>query len=151
MLSLLAARWGADVVTDGRADRELIGRRVFSDSDELSWLEAQVHPLVRKELTGWIDGLPSATEFAVAEVPLLFEGEMADRFDVTVAVVTRDRIRRERAEARRQPGLEGREARQLDQAEKARRADHVIANDGTTAELEARLADLLARLREHRP
>jgi dephospho-CoA kinase len=44
--------------------------------------------------------------------------------------------------------VEGREARQLEQDEKARRAEHVVENDGTVADLEGRLSALLARLRE---
>jgi dephospho-CoA kinase len=83
---------------------------------------------------------------AVVEVPLLFEGEMADRFDVTVAVVADESLRRERAESRGQVGLEGREGRQLSQAEKAARADRVIRNDGTTADLEAGLMQMLVEM-----
>lgn len=135
-------------MVDGRADRELIGSRVFTDPAELDWLERQVHPLVRGELGGWIGDLGAGVEFAVAEVPLLFEGEMADRFDVTVAVVAGEELRRERAAARGQVGLEGREERQLGQSEKAERADFVVVNDGTPEELEAKLAALLGRLRQ---
>lgn len=136
---------------NGRADRELIGGRVFTDPAELDWLERQIHPLVREELGGWFGGLGADLEFAVAEVPLLFEGEMADRFDVTVAVTAGEEIRRERAAARGQVGLEGRERRQLGQSEKAERADFVVVNDGTPEELEAKLAGLLERLRRGLP
>lgn len=147
MLSAIRERWGEGAVRDGRADRELIGTRVFNDQDELAWLEQQIHPLVRAELGGWLAGLEPRTEFAVAEVPLLFEGEMADRFDRTVAIVAGEEIRRERALARGNVGLEGRERRQLTQSEKAERADHVIVNDGSPADLERKLADLLDRFR----
>lgn len=148
MLSRLRERWGDSAVVDGRADRQLIGSRVFNDPAELEWLERQVHPLVRKELGGWIGELPADVEFAVAEVPLLFEGEMADRFDVTVAVVAGEELRRERAAARGQVGLQGRERRQLAQDEKAKRADIVVVNDGTPEDLETKLAALLERLRQ---
>lgn len=146
MLTLIRQRWGESAVSEDRADRGLIGTRVFGDPDELAWLERQIHPLVRDELAGWLGGLDPAVEFAVAEVPLLFEGEMAGRFDVTVAIVAGDEIRRQRAISRGQPGLDGRERRQLDQAEKARRADVVILNDGTPADLERELESMLDRL-----
>lgn len=83
---------------------------------------------------------------AVVEVPLLFEGEMAHRFDITLAVVADEALRRERAESRGQVGLEGREGRQLSQREKADRADRVVRNDGTTADLEANLSQMLKEL-----
>jgi dephospho-CoA kinase len=127
-------------------DRAAVGQRVFTDPDELAWLEQQVHPLVQSEIAGWFASLPPDCPVAVVEVPLLFEGEMAHRFDFTVAVVAEESLRRERAESRGQVGLEGREERQLSQREKADRADRVIRNDGTTSELEKNLGEMLREL-----
>ena len=119
---------------------------MFSDPDELAWLEAEVHPLVRGGIASWVEEAGSEVEVAVVEVPLLFEGEFHDRFDVTVSVVADEETRKARAEARGQAGLEGREDRQLTQEEKAGLADHVVVNDGTTAELEEELRRLLISL-----
>lgn len=146
MISALRERWGDGIESGGVVDRAAVGQRVFTDPVELAWLEQKVHPLVQEEIAEWFSALPSDCPVAVVEVPLLFEGEMADRFDVTVAVVTDESLRRERAESRGQVGLEGREDRQLPQSEKARRADRVIRNDGTTADLEAALGRMLAEL-----
>jgi dephospho-CoA kinase len=146
LLSALKERWGDGIESGGVVDRAAVGQRVFSDPGELDWLEKQVHPLVQKEIAQWFATLPADCGVAVVEVPLLFEGEMAHRFDVTVAVVAEESIRRDRAEARGQVGLEGREARQLSQAEKAGRADRVVRNDGTARELEARLGEMLVEL-----
>jgi len=132
------------VITDGRVDRHEVGSRVFNDRGELEWLESKVHPLVRGEIANWVAGVESGV--AVVEVPLLFESELHDRFDATVAVITDDSVRRERAGARGQAGLEGREERQLPQEEKAELADHVITNDGTVGELEEALRELLSKL-----
>ncbi len=56
-------------------------------------------------------------------------------------------MRRERAAARGHALVDEREARQLPQEEKAARADHVVANDGSVADLEQALSALLAKLR----
>lgn len=144
VISEIEARWGPEVLVDGRVDREAIGRRVFSDRAELEWLESLVHPLVRQEIESWVEAVGSGV--AVVEVPLLFEGTFHDRFDATVAVVADEAVRRERAGARTQAGLEGREARQLSQAEKAEMADHVIVNDGSVEDLESALRALLEGL-----
>lgn len=146
MLSRLRERWGDEIETDGIADRNAIGARVFNDPDELSWLESQVHPLVQQEIADWFAGMPPETEVAVVEVPLLFEGEMSGRFDRTVAIVADEATRSERARARGHVGIEGREGRQLAQDEKAALADHVVTNDGTPRELEDRLQQLLREL-----
>lgn len=143
MISALRRRWGDSIESDGVVDRAAVGERVFNDPAELAWLEGAVHPLVQTEIARWFESLPGDCPAAVVEVPLLFEGEMADRFDLTVAVVADEAVRRQRAEARGHVGLEGREGRQLSQADKAGRADIVVENDGSREDLEARLRELL--------
>jgi dephospho-CoA kinase len=128
-------------------DRARIGEIVFADPDELDWLEAQVHPLVGQRIAAWLAGLPAETEVAVVEVPLLFESEMEGVFDASVAVVASDDVRRSRADARGHALVDEREARQLDQGEKARRASHVVENDGSIEDLEQALAELLRTLK----
>ena len=95
----------------------------------------------------WLSLLPAETEVAVVEVPLLFEAGSDGAFDTTVAVITADALRRRRAEARGHALVGEREARQLSQAEKAERAEHVIENDGTVEDLERALSALIERLR----
>ncbi|MGV1048975.1 MAG: dephospho-CoA kinase [Solirubrobacterales bacterium] len=143
----LAERWGAEVVPEGGVDRARIGQIVFADPEELTWLEAQIHPLVGERTAAWIAALPASTEVAVVEVPLLFEVGRDGVFDTTVAVVSGDQVRRERAEARGHALVDEREARQLSQVEKAERAEHVVENDGSVEDLERALSVLLAKLR----
>ncbi len=80
-------------------------------------------------------------------MPLLFESGMEGVFDTTVAVVTSDELRRERARARGHALVEEREARQLAQHEKAARATHTIENDGSVEDLERALSALIEKLR----
>ncbi|MBS1889027.1 MAG: dephospho-CoA kinase [Actinobacteria bacterium] len=145
----LTARWGPEVAPVGApTDRARIGGIVFADPDELTWLESQIHPAVGAATAAWLAALPDDVEFAVVEVPLLFEGGRDGVFDTTVSVVAAEEVRRERAAARGHALVDAREARQLTQEEKAERADHVVANDGSVADLEASLSALLAKLRE---
>jgi dephospho-CoA kinase len=143
----LVERWGAEVAPDGSVDRDRVGEIVFHDRDELAWLEGITHPRVGAHVLEWRQGLGRDVEIAVVEVPLLFEAAMEDAFDATVAVVADDAIRDQRLRERGQAGLEGREERQLDQAEKERRADHVIRNDGSLEELEREVNELIGQLR----
>jgi dephospho-CoA kinase len=147
LLGRLVERWGEDVAPGGRVDRNRIGELVFANPQELGWLEAQVHPLVGERIGAWLGSLPTATEIAVVEVPLLFEAEMEGVFDTTVAVVAAEPVRRARAEARGHALVGEREARQMLQGEKAARAEHVIENDGTVEDLEGALSALIETLR----
>ena len=123
-----------------------MGEIVFVDPEELAWLEAKVHPLVGARISSWLDSLPADTPAAVIEVPLLFETEMEGLFDASVTIHASDRVRTARAEDRGHSMVEERETRHLHPAEKARRADHVISNDGTIEELEAKLSALIESL-----
>lgn len=143
----LVERWGPEVAPEGKIERAKIGEIVFADPEQLTWLESQIHPLVQRRTAEWLLSLPAGTEFAVVEVPLLFEAGSDKAFDTTVAVITADEVRRERAEARGHALVDEREARQLTQPEKADRAEHVIANDGSVEDLEGALSALLDKLR----
>jgi dephospho-CoA kinase len=143
----LAERWGPEVIADGGVDRARVGEIVFADPEQLTWLEAQIHPLVKERTAAWLTSLPAEIEVAVVEVPLLFEAGSDAGFDTTVAVVTADEVRRERAAARGHALVDEREARQLTQPEKAERAEHVVENDGSVEDLERALSALLAKLR----
>jgi dephospho-CoA kinase len=143
---LLVERWGDEVAPGEAVDRTEVGKRVFEQPEELAWLEAQLHPRVGQRLDEWRRSLPEGTSFAVVEVPLLFETGMEQAFDATIAVVSEEETRQERARQRGHALVEERSARQLTQEEKAGRADHVIRNDGSLEELERELSGLLAKL-----
>src|SRR4028119_1611478 len=83
--------------------------------------------------------------FAV-EIPLLFEAGRGDDFDHTVAVVVPEERQWAWASERGVEGetLRAREARQLPQKEKARRADVVVQNDGGLDRLKERAEGLWA-------
>jgi dephospho-CoA kinase len=143
------ARFG-DGVFDGEAvDRAALARRAFAREEDRGWLEALLWPLVGERVEAFrLDASrrqppPAAV---VVEVPLLFEAAVEDRYDATIAIVADDALRAQRTALRDQAELERREARQLLQAEKARRASFVIVNDGTLEELREQLRSVLARL-----
>ena len=142
----LIERWGEGIAAGGSVDRDQVSEIVFADRDELAWLESVTHPRVGAHVLEWRQGLDPDVPVAVVEVPLLFEAAMEDAFDATVAVIADDEIRDARLRERGQGGLQGREARQLDQAEKARRADHVIRNDASLEELDAEVKRVIEQL-----
>ena len=147
----LVDRWGAEIAPGGSVDREKVSEIVFNDRDELAWLESVTHPRVGAHVMEWRQSLDPDVGVAVVEVPLLFEAAMEDAFDATVAVVADDAVRDTRLRERGQGGLGGREERQLDQAEKERRADHVIRNDASLDELESEVRKLIEDLQTTEP
>ena len=136
---LLVERWGERVLAGGDVDRAAVAEIVFEQPEELGWLESVLFPRVGVRVAQWraeLERLDSPPRFAVVEVPLLFEAGIEAVFDATVAVVADESTRARRAAGRDHRAVGGREDRQLDQEEKARRADHVVRNDGTLEQLE---------------
>jgi dephospho-CoA kinase len=136
----LRDRWGERVFRDGEVDRAEIGRIVFADRAELTWLESELHPRVREATDAWL-GEQSA-DVTVAEIPLLFETGGERRFDRVVVVTAPPEVR----EARR-GALAGREDRLVPEEEKVRRADFSYVNDGSLEDLDAWVAGVLEELR----
>jgi dephospho-CoA kinase len=147
---LVVERWGEDVAPGGVVDRAAIARHVFADADERAWLEQQLWPRVGQRVAAFLkearNGSGSSPRAAVVETPLLFEAGMEAAYDATIAVVADEAVRAERAGARGHHGVDERAARQLSQDEKASRATFVVRNDGTLAELEATLSEVLEKL-----
>ena len=145
VVALLVQRWGQEIEHDGTVDRKRVGEIVFSDRDELRWLESITHPKVAEMVVEWQAGLGEEVQVGVVEVPLLFEANMQAFFDGVLVIVAGER-RAEWLKARGDAGVEGRSGRQLTEAEKAERATWVVSNDGTLDDLGARLADLWPEL-----
>src|SRR5688500_11852627 len=57
VLAKLVARWGPSVEAGGTVDRKAVGEIVFSEPDELRWLESIPHPKVGETVGGWRQGL----------------------------------------------------------------------------------------------
>jgi dephospho-CoA kinase len=145
----VVARWGADVAPDGVVDRGAIARHVFSAPDERRWLEELLWPLVGQRVWAFRqeqEAADPAPKAAVVETPLLFEAGMDGIYDATIAIVADEAVRRERAAARGHEAVDERAARQLTQDEKAQRATYAVRNDGSEADLERLLGDVLAKL-----
>lgn len=146
----LSERWGERVLSEsGEVNRAAVAEIVFERPEELRWLESVLFPKVGERVVAWRADLEAASdppEAAVVEVPLLFEAGIEGIFDATIAVVSEEQTRARRAGDRGQPGLGGREARQLTQEEKAGRADHVVQNEGTLEELEQAMREVLDSL-----
>jgi len=146
-------RWGPEVAPGGVIDRSAVAERAFATPEDRVWLEGLLWPLVGARVAAWLDEAraepaPGAARprAAVAEVPLLFEAGQQAIYDATIAVVSDEELRRERAAARGHASVDERAARQLSQEQKAQLATFVVRNDGTPQELEQELSAVLDKL-----
>ena len=77
ILQEIVRRYGNKIqLTDGRLDRQLLGKIIFNNVEERRWLEAKIHPYVRSKLESELKQIK--TDTIVLVVPLLFEANMTD-------------------------------------------------------------------------
>lgn len=151
-LAAVVDRFGRDVLdARGALDRHKLASVVFADPDARRALEAIVHPEVRRATDEWFASLdPARHAFALADIPLLYEVGRDRDFDAVIVVACEPGTQVRRVMDR--DGLSEAEARQriaaqLPLDEKVRRADHVIRTDGTPAETDRQVRELLLALR----
>lgn len=142
--------FGGDLVTpDGTIDRRRLGARVFADPSALATLNAIVWPRIAETIDGRVHGLRArgAREPIVIEAAVLIEAHWQWLVDQIWVVTASHEHAIERVMASRKLArvdVERRIASQLSDAERARDAACVIANDGTLAELRAAVARCFA-------
>ncbi len=157
MIGQVAEAFGFHLIrTDGTLDREQLARLIFSDSDARYRLDKMMHPPIlerlRRQIEEALAGNPE--RHVVVEVPLLFELGMENWFDKIVVVTCS-----ERAEIARlfwRDGLNELEARmristQLPLAEKVRRADYVVHNEGARSAVASHVGRIWKKLNESSP
>jgi len=133
----------------GGVDRQRVGEAVFSDPAALARLEEIVHPAVRTARSSFLREHAGA-ELVVVDIPLLFEKGGADEVDQVAVVSAPPAVQRTRVLAR--PGMTAERfdrilALQMPDAEKRRRADHLIETGTSLADTQAEVARLVEKLR----
>ncbi|PZV27304.1 MAG: dephospho-CoA kinase [Snowella sp.] len=71
----IVKRYGSEIQLENRAlNRTKLGDIIFNDHEEKKWLEAQIHPYVRKRFQEVIDSLDN--QIIVLSIPLLIEANL---------------------------------------------------------------------------
>ena len=151
-LTAVVRRFGADVCeADGTLNRRKLGAIVFHDPQARRDLEQIVHPYVREMTERWFALLdPDRVPFAIADIPLLFEGHREGDFDTVIVTACEPETQLRRLMERDK--LDEAQARQRIAAQwpldkKIASADYVIRTDGTFDETNRQVDAVAGRLR----
>lgn len=136
----------------GGVDRARLGAAVLGDDAAMKQLEAIVHPAVAAERARFLAEHADAP-MAVLDIPLLFETGGEKMVNAIVVVSAPADIQHARVLAR--PGMTAEKfaailARQMPDAEKVARADHVIPTGGSFAETLAAVRAVIACLSDRK-
>ncbi len=134
----MVERWGDEIVAaDGGLNRQAVADRAFGDADELEALNAIVHPAVADEMTRRRKALAGTDATVILDIPLLVESGHEGLGGVIVVDVDPDvavgRLVTHRGFT--EDDARGRMARQASREDRLARADVVIDNSGTVADL----------------
>jgi dephospho-CoA kinase len=128
--------FGDSILKDGNIDRRALGEIVFKDQKAKVALENIIHPFVRKEFEEAVASLKGG-QVLVYEIPLLYETNAHERFDLVITVESEmeNRITRLRSRGMHVSEIEGRIAAQATREQRIEIADFLIENDGSEDEL----------------
>jgi dephospho-CoA kinase len=138
-------------IREGRVDRSLLAKEIAASPEKLRALEAIVHPMVaRAEIAFLREAEASGADFAVLEIPLLFETDAHARVDVSVVVSAPEHVQRTRVlkrEGMSEEKLAHLVKRQLPDAEKRARADFVVDSGASLDNMRDQVDTILDSLR----
>tara|TARA_B110000046_G_scaffold48575_1_gene53787 strand:+ start:464 stop:1054 length:591 start_codon:yes stop_codon:yes gene_type:complete len=124
---------GDEAYLSGKANRQHIAEKVFSNDALLQSLNAIIHPAVKRAFLDWQANLPSNTAYCIREAAILFESGSHLDCDKVICVVAEDELRIKRVLDRdhaNRAEVEARMAKQMPQSEKATKSDFIIDNNG---------------------
>lgn len=116
---------------NGRLNRGVVAKKVFSDKKLLSGLNALVHPAVAEDSNNWFENQEGP--YAIKEAALMIESGSHTELDYLI-VVTCDEEERVRRVIKRdqtnEKAVRSRIANQLDEKTRLKHADFIIDNSG---------------------
>lgn len=143
----LVNAFGQDILQEeGEIDRNRLGMRIFSDPGNREILNRIVHPPLIEAIAAETRGQEAQHGVAAVDAALIYEWGIAGFFHTIIVVQAPLELRLKRISARdglTQEQVEQRIAAQMPLEEKCRRADFIIANDGTREELAQRVDELI--------
>jgi len=135
VLGELARVFGDDILTtDGKLRRRFLGKRAFAGHESTGKLNDIVHPELIARLGKTVHDIRSSDSNGVVDCALIFEWEIQNIFDRVICVTAEEHLRKERLimrDGRSADEIEKIFAAQLQEDEKARRADIVVKNNGS--------------------
>lgn len=139
-LAAIAREFGQDVLNEsGALDRPKLGAIVFNDPEQLSRLNAIVHPAVKRLTESTLNDLRTSHPDAIVvhEIPLLIEADLDYGWDLIVVAMADEPTRLQRLVHERgmtEPDALDRIQRQTNDDERRRVAHVLIHTDGSIEE-----------------
>ena len=146
-LAAITEHFGSDVLlANGELNRAALREKIFTDPQQKQWLESLLHPLIGAEIDRQLAAVTSP--YALFVSPLLLETQQSGRCDRIIVVdvdvdtqVKRATSRDNNSEAMIRNIINS----QMSRADRLSRADDIVFNSGSLAELHQQIDRLHQR------
>lgn len=149
-LAEIAEHFGDEILTsEGELDRAQLRAIVFQEPEERVWLEALLHPIIRKELIRQLNPENYQLPYVLLVSPLLLETDQHEMVDRIIVIDVPKDVQLERTMARDTNSREQVEriiAAQMSREDRLARADEVIDNDRPLDDVTRQVRELHERL-----
>jgi dephospho-CoA kinase len=146
--SLVIKAFGAESFIKDKPNKKFLAEQIFSDQNKREKLESILHPRVIKNINNSIKELLKSNKVVFVEAALIYEADMEDMFDYVVLVTAQRNLRLERkiGSGITETDFCQREANQIPEEEKKKRADFIFSNDASMEDLKMKFNLLLLTL-----
>lgn len=132
------------ITSQGKLDRKKLGQTIFESPDKKMILENILHPRVKQTIIGELQKLASSP-YVILAVPLLLETSFTDLVDRILVVDAPEDIRIKRVvkrDGRSSDEIKAIINHQIKRETRLNKADDILDNSGTLAELRALVKQL---------
>ncbi|EIV1774079.1 dephospho-CoA kinase [Vibrio vulnificus] len=143
-LTAIVDHFGVDILThEGELDRGKLRQRIFAHSEEKQWLNALLHPMIRRKM---IEDLAQVSSpYALLVAPLLVENQLQTLCDRVLVVDVEEKTQLQRTMDR--DGVDEQQVHAILKAQASRHerlalADDVIKNESKDQNLLQQITDL---------
>lgn len=85
--------FGDEAYVCGELNRPFLASQIFSDESKREALNGVVHPAVKLDFQSWVDAQGSDVPYVVLESAILFNADLANFIDYSVAVLAPEELR----------------------------------------------------------
>ncbi len=131
LMAKIVELFGEEAYCDGGLNRAYLAEQIFGDEAKREAMNAIVHPAVRLDLLAWVDCQGEDVPYVIVESAILFDSDLADYVDHTVAVLAPEELRISRVVNRDGCSVEqakSRIAAQLSDEQLHAKADYSVVN-----------------------
>jgi dephospho-CoA kinase len=139
---------GTQAFDGDKFDKKFIAASIFSDPQKLKKINSILHPKVREKIEELSENYFAKSDIVFVESALIYESKIEQMYDYVVLITSDINLRKKRStQSKNLTEIEflKREANQIDEKLKKKKADFVFSNDDSIGDLKQK-ALLLIRL-----